>query len=225
MEKYNIPATFFILSAGLEDENFMTWSDIIDIAVYANKLESFIFHDKKFIKQNHAFFEEATKEDFFNYIKNMGHDREYALKEFKSNYLNDKIVRLNNDYWKLLNKKDLRICAEHPLIEIGSHTHKHYNLGKISIELAKDELLTSKHIIEKVIQKDVISIAFPDGDYNDEVKNECEKIGYKNLCAVNYLFSDDRNDKRILNRFSISNSTTHESNVLRLSIQINDVGI
>jgi peptidoglycan/xylan/chitin deacetylase (PgdA/CDA1 family) len=207
LEKYNAFATFFIVSNSLEDNHFILWPDIIEIAIYSNKLDSLIFNNIDFFNN-----------EITDYIKKMGAEREIALENFKNKYIQKNVIQENKEYLKLINKDDLKKLSKNRLIEIGSHTHLHYNLGNINIDLAEKELVYSKNLIEEIIQKDVITIAFPDGNYNEDIKNLSEKIGYKNLCAVNYNLPNDKNDKRILNRFMISNSTTHESNIIRLSL-------
>ena len=117
----------------------------------------------------------------------------------------------------------LRFVNE-PLIEYGSHTHLHYNLEFLNSETCLEELTKSKKTIEDCIQKSIISLAFPDGSYKTETIANCKKAGYENVVAVTYKLNEQNNDPYILSRFTISNSTTFESNIIRLVMQFDKFG-
>ncbi len=53
-------------------------------------------------------------------------------------------------------------------------------------------------MLEQVTGKKITSIAFPDGNYTDEVKKTCMNAGYTDLYAVSYQLASDNNDKNIL---------------------------
>ncbi|MBK8368016.1 MAG: polysaccharide deacetylase family protein [Bacteroidetes bacterium] len=114
--------------------------------------------------------------------------------------------------------------SKSPLIEIGSHTHRHYNLSNINTELVREELQKSKLILESITGKPILSIGYPDGDYSDSVKNIAEEVGYKYQLAVTYKDEQDKNDNRIRSRYSISNSTSLNTNKILINKQFNNSG-
>lgn len=59
--------------------------------------------------------------------------------------------------------------------EIASHTLSHPNLSSLSTEQIEEELLKSRNIIAEKIQKPVISLCYPAGDYDERVKKIAEK--------------------------------------------------
>ena len=71
--------------------------------------------------------------------------------------------------------------------EVGSHTLSHSNLTKkrkdeseeAYIERIEKELLLSKQIIDKKLNQNTVSVAFPYGAYNQQILDICEKTGYK----------------------------------------------
>ena len=126
--------------------------------------------------------------------------------------------------YKLLNNEQLKKFSESPLVEIGSHGYSHLNLAYIPKEVAEEELEKSKQKLEAITGKEVISIAYPDGNYNEEVKSSSLNAGYKNLLAVNYLLPSDSADKNILPRNGLSNTTTYEANMILLNKKFNQVG-
>ncbi len=44
------------------------------------------------------------------------------------------------------------------------------------------------------------------------------QCGYEFQLAVDYKLKTDEQDKRILKRYSVSNSTTHEANILKIAL-------
>ncbi|MFP3215988.1 MAG: polysaccharide deacetylase family protein [Vulcanisaeta sp.] len=53
--------------------------------------------------------------------------------------------------------------------EVGSHTHTHSDLTRISINEVEEEFRLSKGIISELIGDDDIGIAYPYGSFNEEV--------------------------------------------------------
>src|SRR5205085_8576960 len=92
----------------------------------------------------------------------------------------------------------------------------HYNLANIPETLAREELSRSKTLLEGTIEKEVKSIAFPDGSYNDNVKKIALNCGYGFLLAVESRTASDHLDATIRSRLCISNTTTFESNVIQI---------
>jgi len=63
--------------------------------------------------------------------------------------------------------------------EIGSHSLTHAHLTKITEEKIIKEIYGSKFDLEQILQTNVISFAYPYGEYNDAIKNIVIKAGYK----------------------------------------------
>jgi len=116
-----------------------------------------------------------------------------------------------------LNVQELKTFSDSPFVEIGSHAYAHYNLAFIDQETAWEELKKSKEKLESVIGKTIGSLAYPDGNYNDSILSMSEQLGYSNLIAVTYLQASDKLKSNLLPRFGVSNTTTLESNMIRLS--------
>ena len=70
-------------------------------------------------------------------------------------------------------------------IEFGSHTVTHSNLTKCPMEQIREEFVTSKRIIEQIIGKEIISVAYPYGAVNKQIKSIATEAGYKLGIATN----------------------------------------
>lgn len=64
-------------------------------------------------------------------------------------------------------------------IEFGSHTMTHPHLPVLSREQLDGEMIDSKRVLEAIIQKTVISFAYPYADYSDAVKRQTAAAGYR----------------------------------------------
>jgi peptidoglycan/xylan/chitin deacetylase (PgdA/CDA1 family) len=227
LESFKIPATFFISAICTDDEHYILWSDLIDI-IRTKTSENYLeFNGHKFYKTGkYGIYNADLNISGFDYIKNLAPtERDVLLKDLIVKYNVAKMLGdISEECYKLINKEQLKKFAASPFVEIGSHGYSHLNLANIPFNIAEDELKKSKQKIEAVIEKEVVSMAYPDGNYNDVIKSTSLKSGYKNLLAVNYLLPDDAGDKTILPRIGISNTTTFEANMLLLSRGFDKVG-
>jgi peptidoglycan/xylan/chitin deacetylase (PgdA/CDA1 family) len=63
--------------------------------------------------------------------------------------------------------------------EIGAHTLSHPDLNQLSLEKAFIEMMVSKRYIEKKLDTNVYSFAYPYGKYNDQIKLLTQKCDFK----------------------------------------------
>lgn len=63
-------------------------------------------------------------------------------------------------------------------IDIESHTVSHLRLSELSYEQQLNELKNSKEALEKLTGKPVISIAYPEGKYNEDTTKAVSEAGY-----------------------------------------------
>ncbi|WP_320046701.1 polysaccharide deacetylase family protein [uncultured Ilyobacter sp.] len=94
-------------------------------------------------------------------------------------------------------------------IEFGGHTKTHAKLSRIEPEEAREEIFESKETLENILDKKLISFAYPYGDLNDRVKQMAEEAGYKFAVATDsgsVCFSDDLFQIRRIGIFPTINS-------------------
>lgn len=215
LKKYNAPATFYLISKGLVNENFLVWPDIVDLV---KKTASNDISVNGVTFRFPTFVNEESKMELLNYLKTCGAETEKLVLDLYSRFPQVKQKVLSHpELLMVINGEELRKYINEPLIEYGSHSHTHFNMEFLNDDVAKNELAQSKEIIEKIIDKKVISFAYPDGSYTKEINKAAKELGYLNLVAVEYKFSENNSDPNVLSRFTISNSTTFESNALRLA--------
>lgn len=217
LKKYNFPATMYIITSCIDNEDMITWYDYIDF------VKSDLMPDKI---DTSSFNRDSIKDiaELKEYIKtlNIVERQQLFLEIEKQVKIEDFIHRFPEEHWKLLNRKQLIELANSGLVEVAPHSHTHPNLGAIELLFAKEEIVKSKKCLEETIQQDVKSFAFPDGSYNDEVKRACIEAGYNNLLAADYRCESDLKDKSILPRLCISSTTTADANEILIQKGFND---
>ncbi len=201
IETYKIPVTFFATPIYSEGKDIL-WSDHLDIAsrLYQQDLEL-----------NDQVYQHKKKNDYINSVtgkklKNELRKSDYSLKELLHKKLSDgfKGDPKYDDYWRLMGADELRQLNKSPFVEIGSHGLLHNNLAEINLRDAIKELASSKEYLESILQKEIKSLAYPDGSYSRKLIDEAEKIGYDYQLAVNYLFDEDKEDSRIRDRIGMN---------------------
>ena len=166
-----------------------------------------------------GFYCEKLKLSLVDFLKSCGSKREKFIKELSDKYsFHLEMAQKHPQLIELIRKKEFPKYSNEPLIEYGSHTHTHFNLEYLSKSECEGELLESKKIIKEFTGKDPVSLAFPDGSYNKETIEIGLKAGYANQVAVTYKFNENNKNPNLLSRFTISNSTTWQSNALRLAM-------
>ena len=64
-------------------------------------------------------------------------------------------------------------------MEFGSHSHSHEWLSFLSENELIDELLKSKLFLTKIGLQDDLTLCYPYGNYNENVKNQAKKMNFK----------------------------------------------
>lgn len=111
---------------------------------------------------------------------------------------------LNN---RLLSWKEVREMTQDG-VEFGSHTLSHMNLTRRDLDI-NSEILESKRIIEKELDKEVWAISYPYGllkDFNHEVKQAVRQVGYSCGCSAMNGVNDTQTDIFELRRIGIEAS-------------------
>jgi len=91
-----------------------------------------------------------------------------------------------------LNKDEIKSLSELG-VGFGSHGHYHRSLTKLSLSSLEEELKKSKDIIENIIKKEVVSISYPFGHFNQQVMENVKKAGYHYGFTMNFpTFNDEQ---------------------------------
>lgn len=213
LTKHSIPAVFFVLTKTYEDKTYVQYADVVDF-VGLTQHQDLDFDGEVFKKVNQVYLNK-NGENLNQYFKVNTSKREHWKKSLIDQFPIDK-SEFYTQYIQLMNEKQWKILDQNELFTVSSHTHTHYNVDLLNPSDLQFELKHSKEILEKVLERKVNEIAFPDGAYNQKVKESSLAIGYQQLFAVNFRLQNDSIDETIFKRFSYSNSTNVGANIIRL---------
>ncbi len=216
LEKYKIKTTFFISGVCAEKSNMpLLWADIIAALKLFTANTTIVIGDRSF----YNLIDVNTGEHLVDLVKKMGViERDVLLERICSEFcIKDKLVKIPSEIWALMQEKDIRKLSFSPYVEIGSHGYLHYNYNYIQLVDTQQDMIKSKQILENTLGKEINMIAYPDGGYDNNVKEKAFETGYINQLAVNYMNEADMFDKNILNRHGVSATTNYESGIFYIN--------
>ncbi len=92
-------------------------------------------------------------------------------------------------------------------VEIGAHSHSHPQLDQIGRSPLRDELATSRAMLEDGIGRAVPSMAYPFGYSSARVREEVRLSGYEYACAVANAVAGSAHHSFMLPRLTVRAST------------------
>ena len=174
LEKYQIPATFFITSNFI-GEKYYYW-DLVTEFCYLN-LDLSIFHD---------FFSpldlSLNKERLINTLCIL--IKALPIKErqlLSLRLLNALPISSKIKYKKTMNIEEIKQLAKHPLVLIGAHSVNHYPISELRKDDQKYEITESLKSLEILTQNPIKLFAYPYGNQNDFNTNSREIMQELNL--------------------------------------------
>lgn len=130
------------------------------------------------------------------------------LKEFSFKAVIFMVTGLDHNKWgviegepriPLMSKENIKEMDEYG-VEFGGHTRQHPVLLKLDAINQKEEIGGSKSDLESILNKPVISFAYPFGGVNEEVKKNTQEVGYTFGISTNtgpIIFHDPFQIRRI----------------------------
>jgi peptidoglycan/xylan/chitin deacetylase (PgdA/CDA1 family) len=215
--KYQIPATFFVCSASLDNPDYIHPSDLLDIVRVNNKNGFIEISQKRFKTIGHHLIQPETNETGYGYLDSLSYKEWLAATEkIKEKYLFKSIAQtMDDEVYKLINEADLNKMSESKYVSIGSHSHEHFNLTQLTSDELDYQLGASKVNLAKTTGTLTDSIAFPDGYYNEEVVGAAKKQGYKYLIAAGDVDPKYSND--VFPRIGIMSGASYAFNILSIN--------
>lgn len=111
---------------------------------------------------------------------------------------------------KYLNQASLMELSNLPNVSIGAHGYSHKRLTDCTPSELDNELNSSKKWIEDAIGREVTSMAYPHGAFNDKVQSAVQKAGFKVSACSNFGITNTSSNRYALERTDIwANDTTN----------------
>ena len=199
LNKYKIPALQHVVSNSAQT-GLTFWTQnlnkIIE-AYYARKVDVDIPEFGKFHMNSTKDAEQAALNVYIHLLHN----------EHRSSILQDLSEGINHEYehTRMLTWKELNEISKYN-VSFGSHTHSHSTLNDLSDDMLYEELSKSrKMIMDNIHGSECLSLAFPNGQYNEKVVEQAKICGYKYLFSTENMSAETLNLQSVLPRFSLYN--------------------
>ena len=217
LEKYQVPATLFISSAGLTDSNYIQPTDFLDL-INASIQRPVNINGKSFMKDKyHLVANDKSASSIYDYLNCLNLlDWKKTFFDLKSRFPYSIVTRnVSRELYMVISGPDLRTLLDSPRITVASHGHNHVNLARLSDQEIAHELKTSIESFEKFGVKDVEILAFPFGSFNEGVISISQKLGFKFLIAGGRV--ENKLEGTVFPRIGVLNLGSFSYNVLSLN--------
>ncbi len=104
--------------------------------------------------------------------------------------------------FKPMEWKHVKTIADNDLFSIGSHTLTHPRLTKLNKKEIEKEIIKSKTILERKLNRKIDMIAYLGGYFDDEIVRITKKANYKMGLTVKRKVNTPKTDLLRLGRFS-----------------------
>ncbi|MFT7611325.1 MAG: peptidoglycan/xylan/chitin deacetylase (PgdA/CDA1 family) [Parvicellaceae bacterium] len=196
IEELEIPATIYISTIQLLDENYL-WPDAIDMYSRNGPFE-IQFNGVKFKKTKNQYVDQDGKNIKSIIIEN---GYVFAKQLFVSLGLKDDwLESYPEDHWRMMNEEEIKNVSKSDFITIGAHGISHDSFKYLTPEALKNELTGSKKYLEDLTGDCIEEIAFPYGHYNKEVVDQVQEAGFNCQFSVQYLDEFGVLDQRVRDR-------------------------
>jgi peptidoglycan/xylan/chitin deacetylase (PgdA/CDA1 family) len=200
LEKYQVPATFFITGIA-ETDCPMLWADCLDITASLTSLP-FEIEGVLYKKKGKEYYHPDGRS-----LKKICIDSPLSF----FNKMIQKLLEITRfdlkpelaEYWEMMSAEEIRQLAESPFATIGVHGYYHTNLASIPLQDACEEILSCKTWLESVSLKKVNAIAWPFGLYSPEIAAYAQNIGLDRQYALNFLFDESPENPAVRERMGI----------------------
>ena len=191
--KYQVPATMF-LATGFIGTDKMFWPEELCHYLGQANFEQRQHLDSapqayiRFMEQIGGYRKYKPETHFDRAIEIMKQyspgNREEILQFFRSNFKSGAAPR------QMLNWDEAQKMLTSGLVRFGAHTVNHELLDQIPLEKAKDEISQSRDVIESRLGASVRTFAYPNGNYNENVRKSVEDNGFNVAVTTKKGFFD-----------------------------------
>lgn len=115
--------------------------------------------------------------------------------------INQDIGKRGSVTWKMLKQ-----LHKEGLVEIGAHTMNHARLGRLKPEAAYYQMAKSKELLESGLEDKIVTIAYPFGSFNDNLKKQAKDIGFIGAASVYFGQRPNGEDLYSWRRVMINNA-------------------
>ncbi|MBW2716523.1 MAG: polysaccharide deacetylase family protein [Deltaproteobacteria bacterium] len=171
LESYEIPATVYVSTRAIEAQELFWW-DRITLALQHSRATELDLSASGLGIQHFANAPARKRwediERLLSVIKQDGYaERESVATQIAEMFLSP--AEMQVDEFSILTVDELRELAASELITIGSHTHSHELLPRLSLEEARQDIEQAIEKLENWLGIEILHFAYPGGDHTTEL--------------------------------------------------------
>ena len=217
LNKYSVPATVYVTTKFV-DQAIWLWPDKLEYILFHTSHKSYSFSDQKY-NENYNLDDEIYLRhqwnDVADYCLGLSNKNKLAFISDFAKDLEVKVPETPVSGYDALSWDDIRMMQNNG-IDFESHTCTHPILVSLEQDELCSEIIDSKHKLENEIGREVTSFCYPNGtkiDYDDNVKEQVKKSGYKNA-TVGYYDRNMVDDLYEIRRFGVIPNMSHFAKVI-----------
>ncbi|HEY4324710.1 MAG TPA: polysaccharide deacetylase family protein [Mucilaginibacter sp.] len=234
LEKYGIPATFFIASGNIENKREFWWDELELIILSAQSLpevfslnikgnqilcelknESFLSDE---IRQQHNTWKACTETpptaraklfyELWQQLKPLPYPEQQRYLQIIRNWA--KLPLTTRPGYRTMSAAEINQLASNNLFTIGAHTITHPALACHDVNIQKDELNENKGRLREITNREINLLAYPYGNYNEETLRVASELGFYAAFTTEEKTLRLKSPMRSLGRFQVKNITGAE---------------
>jgi peptidoglycan/xylan/chitin deacetylase (PgdA/CDA1 family) len=231
LEKYGIPATFFIASGNVDSENEFWWDELERLILFTDHLpalfsmtineHSIIFDlkDESFlsekIRQKHRSWKAGSAEPptlraglfyrVWEQLRCLPHTAQQHHLQLVKNWAGSSLPA-RPDY-RTMSVNELKQMAANNLFTFGAHTVTHPALADHNAQFQENELTENRRSLQEITGQDINMLAYPYGVYNKETLQVASDLGFKAAFTTEEKTIKSNSSIYRLGRFQVMNLT------------------
>ena len=193
LEKHGLHATFFV--TGIRDVGRdVLWADSLDLQT--------LLHDAPIEVRGETFrkvrgeYRHSNGKRLKELAKSHDHEYHRSIEAAFPPRADFKKREELCDYWTQMTLKELQQLDRSPVATVGLHGYLHTNLAEIPFEHAMEELKAGKLFLERLLDRKVDQLAYPDGSYNIQLAESADELGFHYQFLVDALAPDHLSGRR-----------------------------
>ncbi|MEX0771815.1 MAG: polysaccharide deacetylase family protein [Balneolales bacterium] len=231
LERYKVPATFFISSGYIGKNREFWWDELERLLLTPGKLPERSQLDGEHIITNlgaDAELTEPTYESFktwtskeippskrhtlylelWQIIRTCPYEKQLQIMDQIAQWAGCNLEK-RDDYLPMT-KEELVRFIESDFIEIGAHTCYHPDLSLLSIAAQKKEIFEGKKTLEFWLNKEIDTFSYPFGKYNVDTLSLINEAGFQFAYTTKKGLANGKQSSFTLPRFQVKNWTGKE---------------
>ncbi|MBD2519716.1 polysaccharide deacetylase family protein [Nostoc sp. FACHB-973] len=209
LEKYDIPATVFVTTGGIDQKREFWWDELERLLLQPGILPDLLrlningrtyqwelgeaTHYSEADRQRDRHWQSDRKPKRAPTLRHTLYRSLYQLLQFlsadeRSKLLDELAIWVNAEpvgrsTHRSLSNEDMLALESGGLIEIGAHTVTHPFLSQLPIASQQDEIQHSKDYLEKILGHVITSFSYPHGSYTNETTSIVQETGFTCACS------------------------------------------